>query len=110
MLMVKISTKHTVLQLKSDLTHYKTMEQKIMTPPPVLVSPMDDEGLSNLFASPSADEYFGAAFRLKCDALAAVLRGESLAAVARKHGITRAAASHQARRAIRIFGKSNLPS
>jgi hypothetical protein len=72
----------------------------------------DYKGLLHLLGTPMADEYFGRAFVLRLDVIAALLKGGrgGLSDVARKHGVTRAAASHQARRFLRIYGKSLLPS
>jgi len=48
-------------------------------------------------------EFFGKAWKLKADALAAVITGGNLAEVAREHGVTAEAAYKYARRAKAIF-------
>jgi hypothetical protein len=61
------------------------------------------DNLAAWLTSPESKVYFGAAWALKADVLAAVITGGNLSDVAREHRVTRAAASAQAVRAKSIF-------
>ncbi len=61
------------------------------------------DNLAAWLTSPESKMYFGAAWALKADVLAAVITGKSLSAVALEHGVTNEAAYKYARRAKTLF-------
>ena len=66
----------------------------------------DSDNLAAWLTSPECKAYFGRAWALKADVLAALINGESLAAVAVEHQVSDAACYKYARRAKAIFIKT----
>ena len=74
--------------------------------PPTAQPRKPHDNVAAWLAQPEVQEYFGPAFRLRFDVLAAIVKGRDLAAVAREHNVTPEAVYKRARRVKALFFRS----